>query len=102
MTGLSVVYAKEATEESEWRRFPRGPTRPPTGGVLGAPRRVELPPEALPECRRNLAAGPTSDWQTTGTTLATRSSTLSPGPEPEDRFEWLEVTEVFTTVRQTD
>ena len=99
MTGLSVLYAKEAAEEREWAAIP---DRDRTGRLR----------EVYWACRAELKSGRKSftsvnlKCRANRTEIGRRRDDPGDGfiylvdmtPRVEDRFEWLEVTEVFTTV----
>lgn len=99
MTGLSVLYASEATEERDWTAVP---DRERTGRLREVywARRAEL------QSGRKRFVNATLSWWPDRTGVGRRSDEPGDGfvylarlaPSAEDRFEWLEVTEVFTTV----
>ena len=99
MTGLSVLYAKEAAGEREWAAIP---DRDRTGRLREVywARRAEL------KSGRKSFVGVNLNWRADRTEIGRRRDDPGDGfiylvdmtPQVEDRFEWLEVTEVFTTV----
>ena len=99
MTGLSVLYAKEAAEEREWAVIP---DRDRTGRLREVywARRAEL------KSGRKSFASVNLKCRADRTEIGRRRDDPGDGfiylvemtPRVEDRFEWLEVTEVFTTV----
>ncbi len=99
MTGLGVLYAKEAANEPEWSAIPER-ARPGRLREVYWARRAESKPG--PEPFLAMALTPRLDRIRMGR----RPDHPGDGfiyrvdliPRPEHRFEWLEVTEVFTTV----
>ena len=99
MTGLSVLYAKEAAEEREWAEIP---DRDRTGRL----REVYWARRAESKSRRKSFVSINLNWRADRTDIDRRRDDPGDGfvylvdmtPRVEDRFEWLEVTEVFTTV----
>ena len=99
MTGLSVLYAREAAEEQDWTVVP---DRDRTGRLREVywARRAELKSGRKPFVNATLY------WRLDRTGMGRRRDEpgdgfvylVSMAPCVEDRFEWLEVTEVFTTV----
>ena len=99
MTGLSILYAKEAAEEREWAGIP---DRDKTGRL----REVYWTRLADSKTGRKPFVSMQLNWRADRTEIGRRRN--DPGdkfiylvnmtPRVEDRFEWLEVTEVFTTV----
>ena len=99
MTGLSFLYAKEATEEREWAGIP---DRDKTGRL----REVYWARRADSKTSRKPFVSMMLNWRADRTEIGRRRNDPGDGfiylvsmtPQVEDRFEWLEVTEVFTTV----
>ena len=99
MTGLSVLYTGQAAEEREWASIPDRDRIGRLREVYWA-RRAELKVGRKSFVRVNL------NWQVDRTEIGRRRDYPGDGfvylvdmtPRVEDRFEWLEVTEVFTTV----
>ncbi len=99
MTGLSVLYASKAAEERDWEA---APDRDRTGRL----REVYWARRAESKFGRKADVNGTLDWWPDRTAIGRRSDEPGDGfvylvstvPRVEDRFEWLEVTEVFTTV----
>ena len=97
MTGLSVLYAKEAAEEREWAAAPE---RDKTGRL----REVYWARRAESKLGRKSFASVELIWRPDRGDIGRRRDEPGDGfiylvtPGVEDRFEWLEVTEVFTTV----
>ena len=107
MTGLSVLYAKAAAGEREWEAIP---DRDRTGRLREVywARRVEM------KSGRKSFVGMNLNWRADRTEIGRRRDDPGDGfiyladmtslvrfgwrRRVEDRFEWLEVTEVFTTV----
>ena len=107
MMGLSVLYAKEAAGEREWEAIP---DRDRTGRLREVywARRVEM------KSGRKSFVGMNLNWRADRTEIGRRRDDPGDGfiyladmtsllrfgwrRRVEDRFEWLEVTEVFTTV----
>ncbi len=99
MAGLSVLYAREAVDESEWATIP---DRDKTGRLreIYWARRADL------KTGRKSFLNMQLYWRADRTVIGRRGD--EPGdsfiyvidlpPRNDDRFEWLEVTEVFTTV----
>ena len=100
MTGLSVLYAKEASGEREWAAIP---DRDRTGRLREVywARRADLKTGRKSFVSMNLK------WRADRTEIGRRWDEPGDGfiylvdtvPRVEERFEWLEVTEVFTTVQ---
>ena len=99
MTGLSVLYAKEAAEEREWAAIPDR-DRP------GRLREVYWARRAESESGRQAFLSMKLYWRPNRREIGRGRDDPGDGfiylvnmmPPVEDRFEWLEVTEVFTTV----
>ena len=99
MTVLSVLYASGATAERDWAAVP-DPDRPGRLPEVYWARRGES------KSRRKTAVNDTLRWRPDRTTMGRRSDEPGDGfvlaasmaPRVEKRFDWLEVTEVFTTV----
>ena len=99
MTGLSVLYAKEASEEREWAAIPDR-DRP------GRLREVYWARRAESKSGPKRFLGMNLNWRPDRTEIGRRRDEPGDGfvylvdmtPRVEERFEWLEVTEVFTTV----
>ena len=99
MTGLSILYACEAAEERDWAAVP---DRDRTGRL----REVYWARRAESKSGRKPFVNATLNWWPDRTGIGRRSDDPGDGfiylvnmaPRVEDRFEWLEVTEVFTTV----
>lgn len=99
MTGLSVLYAKEAAAEREWAAIP---DRDRTGRL----REVYWARRAEKKIGRKSFAKLTMSWQVDRTDIDRRGDEPGDGfvylvemtAQTEQRFEWLEVTEVFTKV----
>ena len=99
MTGLSVLYANEATKERDWAAVPDR-DRP------GRLREVYWAHRGASKARRKPAVNVTLNWQLDRTAIGRRSDEPGDGfvfivsmvPQVEEQIEWLEVTEVFTTV----
>ena len=99
MTGLSVLYAKEATEEREWEAIP---DRDRTGRL----REVYWARRAESKSGRKAFVSVKLNWNADRSEIG--RGRYDPGdgfiylvemmPRVEERFEWLEVTEVFTMV----
>ena len=99
MTGLSVLYAKKATEEQEWVAIP---DRDKTGRI----REVYWAHRVESESGRKGPGSMKLNWKADRSEIGRGRD--DPGdefiylvdmtPTVEERFEWLEVTEVFTTV----
>ncbi len=99
MTGLSVLYAKEAADERDWAAVP---DRKRTGRL----REVYWARHAESKLGRKAFVNLSLNWRADRTAIGRRSD--EPGdefvylvrmaPRVEHRFEWVEVTEVFTTV----
>ena len=100
MTGLNVLYAKEATEDQDWAavrdRDKPGRLREVYWARLGVKEKSS----------RKRPFNVTLEWRLTRMAIGRRSDEpgdafvylVSTAPRVEERFEWLEVTEVFTTV----
>lgn len=99
MTGLSVLYAKEAASEPEWAAVPAG-ARPGRLREVYWARRAESNRSSKHFFNAGLS------WRPDRTEIGRRRDDPGDGfvylvdliSRPQDRFEWLEVTEVFTTV----
>ena len=99
MTGLSVLYAKEAAGEREWAAIP---DRDRTGRL----REVYWARRAESKTGRKSFVSMNLNWRADRTEIGRRRDEPGDGfiylvdmtPRAEERFEWLEVTEVFTTV----
>lgn len=99
MTGLSVLYAEEAPDEEDWAAI-RDQARP------GRLREVYWARRAESSLRPKLFLNATLTWRPDRALLDRRSDDPGDGfiylvdmdPQGDGRFEWLEVTEVFTTV----
>ena len=99
MAGLSVLYASEATEERDWAAVPDR-DRP------GRLREVYWAHRGESNSGHKTAVNGTLNWRPDRTAIGKRSDEPSDGfvfrvsmaPRVEKRFDWLEVTEVFTTV----
>ena len=99
MTGLSVLYAREAAKELEWVAIP---DRDRTGRLREVywARRVES------KLRRKSFVSMHLSWRADRGEMGRRANDPGDGfvylvdltPPVDGRFEWLEVTEVFTTV----
>ena len=99
MTGLSVLYTELAMEDQEWARIPR-PSRTGRLREVYWARKAEskLRPKAFPQA--------TLSWRTDRSKMGRRPDhpgdefifMITCSGEVKDQFEWLEVTEVFTTV----
>ena len=99
MTGLSVLYASEAAKERGWAAMS---DRDRTGRL----REVYWARRAESKLGRKRFVDATLNWRPDRAAIGRRSDEpgdefvylLSVAPRVEDQFEWLEVTEVFTTV----
>ena len=99
MTGLGVLYASEAAKERDWAALP---DRDRTGRL----REVYWARRAESKSGRKWSVNATLNWRPDRTAIGRRSDEpgdgfiylVSVAPRVEDRFEWVEVTEVFTTV----
>ena len=99
MTGLSVLYTKEAAEDQEWATIPDR-DRP------GRLREVYWARRAESTTGRQTLVSMTLIWRPNRPEIGRGRDDPGDGfiylvnmmPPVEDRFEWLEVTEVFTTV----
>ena len=99
MTGLSVLYAKQAAEEREWAAIP---DRDKSGRL----REVYWARRAESKTGRKSFVSVNLNWRADRTQIGRKSDDPGDGfiylvdmtPQIEDRFEWIEVTEVFTTV----
>ena len=96
MTGLSVLYAKEAAEEREWAAIP-------DRDKIGRLREVYWAHRAESELGRK--AFVRMNWKADRSEIGRGKDDPGDGfiysvdmTSREERFEWLEVTEVFTTV----
>ena len=100
MTGLGILYAKEATEEQDWAEV-RDRDKPGRLRELYWARRG-----ASVKLGRQPFLKMTARWDLDRTAIGRRGDEpgdafvclVSMAPRVEERFEWLEVTEVFTTV----
>lgn len=99
MTGVSVLYAREAARERDW---PGIPERDRTGRL----REVYWMRRAESKSRRSGFVNATLHWRPDRRELGRTAYDPGDGfvyllettPSMADRFEWLEVTEAFTTV----
>ena len=99
MTGLSVLYTNEAAKEQDWAAVA---DRDRTGRL----REVYWIRRAESKTGRKPFVNATLNWRPDRTAIGRESDDPGDGfvylvnmvPRVEDRFEWLEVTEVFTTV----
>ena len=99
MTGLSVLYAREAAEEREWAAIP---DRDRTGRL----REVYWARRAVSKSGRKSFVSMNLNWWADRTEIGRRRDEPGDGfiylvdmtPRVDEGFEWLEVTEVFTTV----
>ena len=99
MTGLSILYAKEAAGEREWAAIP---DRDRTGRL----REVYWARRAESKTGRKSFVSMNLNWRADRTEIGRRRDEPGDGfvylvditPQVKERFEWLEVTEVFTTV----
>ena len=99
MTGLSILYARGATEERDWAAVPDR-DRP------GRLREVYWASRGERKTDRKSVVNVSLHWRPDRTMIGRRSDEPGDGfvfristvPRVEDRFEWIEVTEVFTTV----
>ena len=99
MTGLSVLYAGEAAKERDWAALP-GRDR------MGRLHEVYWARRTKSKLGRKSLVNMTLSWQPARAHIGRRSDDPGDGfvylvsltPPVEARFEWLEVTEVFTTV----
>ena len=99
MTGLSVLYATEATEEREWELIP---DRDRTGRL----REVYWARCVESKSRRKQFVSFRLNWRADRSEIGRHRYDPGDGfiylvemmPKVEERFEWLEVTEVFTNV----
>ena len=99
MTGLSVLYAREAAEEREWAVIP---DRDRTGRL----REVYWARRAVSKSGRKSFVSMNLNWWADRTEIGRRRDEPGDGfiylvdmtPRVDEGFEWLEVTEVFTTV----
>ena len=99
MTGLSVLYASQAAKERDWAAVP---SRDRTGRL----REVYWARRTKSKLGRKSFWNMTLDWQPDRAAIGRRSDDpgdgfvylVSMAPRVEERFEWLEVTEVFTAV----
>ena len=98
MTGLSVLYAKEAAGEREWAAIP---DRERTGRL----REVYWARRAESKSGRKAIVSMNLKWRVDRAEISRRRDDPGDGfiypvemaPRVKERFEWLEVTEVFTT-----
>ncbi len=99
MTGLSILYAKEAKEDAEWAEIP-------DRAKISRLREVYWARSAESDLDRKSFMNMTINWRPDRRKLGRKADLPGDGfiykavtyPKPEDRFEWIEVTEVFTTV----
>ena len=99
MTGLSVLYANEAAKEQDWETVPGR-------DKMGRLREVYWARRTKSKSGGKSFVNMTLSWQPARAAIGRRSDDPGDGfvylaslaPRVEDRFEWLEVTEVFTTV----
>ena len=99
MTGLSVLYASQAAEETEW-------TAMPDRAKVGRLREVYWARRAEPKPGEKRFVGMGLQWRTNRGEIGRKNDEpgdrfvylIDMGPPVKARFEWLEVTEVFTTV----
>ena len=99
VTGLSVLYAREAAEEREWAAIP---DRDRTGRL----REVYWARSAESKLGRKSFVSVKLNWRPDRGDIGRRRDEPGDGfiylvdmtPEVQEQFEWLEVTEVFTTV----
>ena len=99
MTRLSVLYAREATKQRDWEGVPG---RRRTGWL----REVYWAHRTKSKLRRKSFVNMTLSWRPDRAAICRRSDDpgdefvylFSMAPRIEDRFDWLEVTEAFTTV----
>lgn len=99
MTGLSVLYAKEATEDREWAAIP---DRDRTGRL----REVYWARRAESKSGRKGLGSMELNWKVDRSEIGRGRDDPGDGfvylvkvtPKVEERFEWLEVTEEFTMV----
>ena len=99
MTGLSVLYASEAAKERDWEAVPG---RHRTGRL----REVYWAHRTKSKLGRKSFVNMTLSWRPDRAAIGRKRDDPGDGfvylfsmaPRTEDRFEWLEVTEVFTTV----
>lgn len=99
MAALSVLYAKEATEEREWEAIP-------DRDRMGRLREVYWARRAESKLGRKAFVSMKLNWKADRSEIG--RGRYDPGdgfiylvdlaPKEEERFEWLEVTEVFTMV----
>ena len=102
MTGLSVLYASEAAKEADWAAVP---DRDRTGRLREVYWASRAESESGRKDRKRLVNA-TLNWWADRTAIGRRSDEPGDGfvylvsmvPRVEDQFEWLEVTEVYTTV----
>ena len=103
MTGLSVLYASGAAQERDW-------TATADRDRTGRLREVYWARRAESKSGREPFVKATLSWWPDRTAIGRKSDEPGDGfvylasmaPRVEDRFEWLEVTEVFTTVPASD
>lgn len=100
MTGLSVLYASEAAEEQDWAAAPE---RARTGRL----REVYWARRADLKSGREPIVNVTLSWWPDRTEIGRKSDEPGDGfvylaSMVENRFEWIEVTEEFTTVPASD
>ena len=99
MTSLSVLYTNEAAKERDWAAVP---DQDRTGRL----REVYWIHRVESKTGRKPFVNATLNWRPDRAAIGRRSDDPGDGfvylvnmvPRVEDRFEWLEVTEVFTTV----
>ena len=103
MTGLGVLYASEAAKEPDWGRVP---DRDKTGRLREVYWAYRAYHHGETVSGRKPALRLRMRWQTDRAAIGRRNDEagdvflflVNLAPRVEDRFEWMEVTEVFTTV----
>ena len=99
MTGLSVLYASEGAKERDWAAVP-------DRDRAGRLREVYWARRTESKLDRKSFVNATLNWRPDRAAIGRKSDDpgdgfvylISMAPRVEERFEWLEVTEVFTTV----
>ena len=99
MTGLSILYASEGAKERDWAVMP-------DRDRAGRLREVYWARRTESKLGRKSFVNMTLNWRPDRAAIGRRSDDpgdgfvylISMAPRVEERFEWLEVTEVFTTV----
>jgi hypothetical protein len=99
VTGLSVLYASEAAKERDWAAVP-------DRDRAGRLREVYWARRTESKLDRKSFVNATLNWRPDRAAIGRKSDDpgdgfvylISMAPRVEERFEWLEVTEVFTTV----